>query len=393
MAGRDFLQIPGPTNIPERVLRAMDRSMIDHRGPKFRGLLRGLLPRLQKLFATERGTPVLFSGTGTAGLEAALANTLSPGDRVLVYVIGYFSQVYARMAEKMGLDVERVDLPWGEGIPGEDVEARLKADRGQRIKAVLAIHNETSTGVMTDIPKVRAALDRAKHPALLVVDSISGLGCLDLRFDEWGVDVAIAGSQKGLMLPPGLAVLCVSDKGLRASQHAKMPRYYFDWSAMIEQNRKGLFPYTPATSLLFGLEEGLNMLFEEGLDRVFARHTRLAEGLRRAVQAWKLPLVAKRRELASDTVSAIGVPEGFDADKVVGLAASRFHVSLGGGLGPLQGRAFRVGHLGALNAVEVLAIVGAVEMVLSCLSIPVELGRGVAAAQSWFLSQNGGDPV
>jgi alanine-glyoxylate transaminase/serine-glyoxylate transaminase/serine-pyruvate transaminase len=246
---------------------------------------------------------------------------------------------------------------------------------------------------MTNIPAVRAALDRAKHPALLVVDSISGLGCLDLRFDEWGVDVAIAGSQKGLMLPPGLAVLCVSDKALRAGQTAKLPRYYFDWSAMIEQNRKGLFPYTPATSLLFGLDEGLEMLFEEGLDRVFARHARLAEGLRRAVRAWKLPLVAKRRELESDTVSAVALPEGFDADKVVDLAAARFHLSLGGGLGSLQGRAFRVGHLGALNAVEVLAVAAALEMVLSGLNLEVELGRGVAAAQSWFLSQNGGEPV
>jgi alanine-glyoxylate transaminase/serine-glyoxylate transaminase/serine-pyruvate transaminase len=351
------------------------------------------MPRLQKLFVTERGTPVLFAGTGTAGMEAALVNTLSPGDRVLVYVIGHFSLAYARMAEKMGLDVERVELPWGEGISGEDVEARLKADKGRRIKAVLAIHNETSTGVMTDIPAVRAALDRAKHPALLVVDSISGLGCLDLRFDEWGVDVAIAGSQKGLMLPPGLAVLCVSDKAMRAGETAKLPRCYFDWAAMIEQNRKGVFPYTPATSLLFGLDEGLDMLFEEGVDRVFARHARLAEGLRRAVRTWKLPLVAKRRELESDTVTAVAVPENFDADKVIDLAAARFHVSLGAGLGPLQGRAFRVGHLGALNAVEVLAVLGALEMVLSHLKFDIQLGSGVAAAQSWFLSQNGGDPV
>jgi len=393
MAGRDFLQIPGPTNIPERVLRAMDRTMIDHRGASFRNLLLGLMPRLKALFGTEPGTPVLFAGTGTAGLEAALVNTLSPGDRVLVYVIGYFSQVYARMAERMGLDVQRVELPWGEGISGDDLESRLRNDKEQRIKAVLAIHNETSTGVKTDIPAVRGAMDRARHPALLIVDSISGLGCLDLRFDEWGVDVAIAGSQKGLMLPPGLALLCVSDKALKAGQSAKLPRYYFDWSAMIEQNRKGLFPYTPATSLLFGLDEGLNLLFEEGLDRVFARHARLAEGLRRAVRAWNLPLVAKRPELASDTVSAIRAPDGLDADKVIDLAASRFHVALGGGLGPLQGRAFRIGHLGALNAVEVLAIAGAVEMVLGSLKVPIDLGRGVAAAQSWFLSSNGTEPV
>jgi alanine-glyoxylate transaminase/serine-glyoxylate transaminase/serine-pyruvate transaminase len=326
-------------------------------------------------------------------MEAALVNTLSPGDRVLVFVIGHFSQVYARMSERMGLEVERVERPWGEGIPAEEVKSRLRADSGHRIKAVLAIHNETSTGVKTDVGAVREAMDRVRHPALLLVDSISGLGCLDLRFDDWGIDVAISGSQKGLMLPPGLAVLCVSDKALRASQDARLPRYYLDWSTMIEQNRKGLFPYTPATSLLFGLEEGLNLLFEEGLPRVFARHARLAEGLRTAVRAWGLPLVAKRRDLESDTVSAIVAPQNVDAERIIDLAASRYHLALGAGLGPLQGRAFRVGHLGALNAVEVLAVVSALEMVLHTSGVPIELGKGVAAAQEWFLTQNGSEPA
>ena len=390
MAGRDFLQIPGPTNIPERILRAMDRSMIDHRGPAFATLLKGLLPRLRPVFGSEGGTAVLFPGTGTAGLEAALVNTLSPGDRVLVPVIGQFSQNYARMAERLGLEVERMELPWGSAIPEAQIHERLAADRGRRIRAVLAIHNETSTGVMTDIAAVRRALEQARHPALLVVDTISGLGSLDFRFDEWGVDVAVAGSQKGLLLPPGLAVLCVSEKALRASEQARLPRYYFDWAAVIELNRKGYFPYTPATQLIFGLDEALKMLDEEGLPSVIARHALLAQGVRSAVAAWKLSLVAERPEAASNSVTAVRLPEGQDADRLIALAGAQFHLALGAGLGPLQGRVFRIGHLGALNALEVLAVLGGLEMALRTLGCSVDLGRGVAAAQSWFLEHRDG---
>ena len=393
MAGRDFVQIPGPTNLPERVLRAMDRAMIDHRGPRFGEMLKEILPRLTPIFGTHKGTPVIFSGTGTAGMEAALVNTLSPGDRVLVFVIGQFSLAYARMAERLGLRVERVDLPWGSDIGERIVEERLRADDRHAIRAVLAIHNETSTGVTVDIAAVRRGMERAAHPALLVVDTISGLGSMDFKLDEWGVDVAIAGSQKGLMLPPGLAVVCVSDKALRAGETARLPRSYFDWAAIIEQNRKGYFPYTPSTQLLFGLAESLAMLHEEGLPQVYARHARLAEGVRRAVAAWNLPLVALEPESASNSVTAIRLPEGADADRVITAAGARFHIALGAGLGPLQGHVFRIGHLGALNAVEVLAVLGGVEMALSVQGLPIELGKGVAAAQQWFLSPNGHAPA
>lgn len=393
MAGREFVQIPGPTNLPERVLRAMDRAMIDHRGAKFGDMLKEILPRLLPIFGSRKGTPVIFSGTGTAGMEAALVNTLSPGDRVLVFVIGQFSQAYARMAERMGLQVERVDLPWGSAITEAIVEQQLRADEKRTIRAVMAIHNETSTGVTVDIGAVRRGMARAAHPALLMVDTISGLGSMDFDFDDWEVDVAIAGSQKGLMLPPGLAILCISDKALQAGEKAKLPRYYFDWAAIIEQNRKGFYPYTPSTHLLFGLAESLDMLYEEGLPQVYARHARLAEGIRRAVAAWKLSLVPQKPEWASNSVSAIRLPKGEDADRLITVAGTRFHIALGAGLGPLQGQVFRIGHLGALNGVEVMAVLGGIEMALSAQGLPIELGKGVAAAQEWFLSQDGRRPV
>ncbi len=388
MPGRDFLQVPGPTNIPGRVLRAMDRPAVDHRGPEFIALTHRVLPKLREVFRTERGAPVIFMGSGTAGLEAALVNTLSPGDRVLAFGIGHFSHLFARIATRLGCEVELAELPWGSVIPPDLVYDRLSADREPRYKAVLAIHNETSTGVTCDIPAIREAMDRAGHPALLLVDTISGLGSIDFRFDEWGVDVAVAASQKGLLLPPGLAILAVSDRALRAGESARLPRHFFDWAPVIEFNRKGFFPFTPATLLLFGLDEALDLLQEEGLEQVYARHALLGEGVRRAVEAWSLPLVAQERATASDVVTGIRLPEGHDAARVPELSAERYGLSLGIGIGPLQGKAFRIGHLGSLNELEVLAVLGGVEMTLDTLGVPLPLGEGVTACQRWFLSRS-----
>ncbi|MBI4083331.1 MAG: aminotransferase class V-fold PLP-dependent enzyme [Candidatus Lambdaproteobacteria bacterium] len=388
MAGRLFLQIPGPTNLPDRVVRAISQPIINHRGAEFAKLVKGLLPRLKGVFRTERGTPLIFPSSGTGVSEAALVNTLSPGDKVLCFTIGNFSVAYAKLARNLGFQVEEVALPWGSGVSEEQAYERLAADRDRGIKAVFTIQNETSTGVMTDLRAVRRALDRADHPALLVVDTVSGLGSIDFRMDEWGVDIAVTGSQKGLLLPPGLGMLCVSEKALVASQSAKSPRHYFDWAAMLENNRKGFFPYTPATTLLFGLDESLKMLAEEGLPNVFARHARLAEGVRKAVAAWGLKLVAHKPEEASNTITAVVTPQGVDADALIALAEARFNLALGNGLGPLSGKVFRIGHLGQLNELEVLATLGGVEMALRQLKHPVPLGSGVAAAQGWFL-ENG----
>jgi alanine-glyoxylate transaminase/serine-glyoxylate transaminase/serine-pyruvate transaminase len=385
MAGRLFLQIPGPTNLPDRVVRAISQPLINHRGAEFARFVKGLLPRLKGVFRTERGTPLIFPSSGTGVSEAALVNTLSPGDKVLCFTIGNFSVAYAKLARNLGFEVEEVALPWGSGVSEEQAYERLAADRERRIKAVFTIHNETSTGVMTDLRAVRRALERADHPALLVVDTVSGLGSIDFRMDEWGVDVAVTGSQKGLLLPPGLGMLCVSEKALKASESAKSPRHYFDWASMLENNRKGFFPYTPATTLLFGLDESLKMLAEEGLPNVFARHARLAEGVRKAVAAWGLKLVAQKPEEASNTITAVVTPQGVDADALIALAEARLNLALGNGLGPLSGKVFRIGHLGQLNELEVLATLGGVEMALRQLRHPVALGSGVAAAQGWFL--------
>ena len=385
MPGRKFLQVPGPTNIPDRVQRSMNRPVIDHRGPEFVELTRSILPKLQRVFRTDSGIPVIFPASGTGGLEASLVNVLSPGDRVLAFDIGHFSNVYARMARRLGCDVEVVELPWGSSIPAERVQTLLAEDRDHRFKAVLATHNETSTGVTCDIGAVRAAMDRAGHPALLLVDTVSGLGSIDFRFDEWRVDVATAGSQKGLLLPPGLAILCVSGKAVAAGSSAQLPRYYFDWAPVIEMNRKGWFPFTPATLLMIGLNEALDMLHEEGLENVFGRHERLAEGIRRAVETWGLPLLARIREEASHVVTAICLEDGFDADRVIDLAESQYGLSLGIGIGPLQGRVFRIGHLGWLNELEVLGTLAGVEMTLASLGVPIDLGSGVAACQRYFV--------
>jgi len=386
MPGRLFLQIPGPTNVPERVQRAMDQAVINHRGEEFSLLTKKILPRLAKVFKTASGTPIIFPSSGTGAWESSLVNTLSPGDAVLAFSIGQFSSDWIRGAKAHGYKVDVVDLPWGSGIAEELVYEKLTADKGKTYKAVLAIHNETATGVTTNIKGVRAALDRAKHPALLMVDTISGLASADLRFDEWGIDVAIAGSQKGLLLPPGLGILCVSGKALKAMETAKSPRFYFDWAPMIERNRAGIFPYTPVTTLLYGLDTALDMLLdEEGLDNVLRRHYRLAEGVRRAVKAWGMEIVAKSADIASNVITAVYLPQGFDSDALIKLTEKKLNLALGTGLGPLAGRAFRIGHLGWLNELEVLATLGGVELGMKMLKVPFTLGAGVKAAQEWYL--------
>ncbi len=385
MSGRHFLQIPGPTNIPNRVLKAMDRPVINHRGKNFGELTRKIWPKLKQVFKTEKGTPIVFPSSGTGAWEASLVNTLSTGDSVLAFVIGNFSQEYANTAENLGFKVDRVELPWGGGIPAERVFDELSKDEGHRYKAVLTIQNETSTGVMTDLKATRDAMDRAGHPALLLVDSVSGLGSLDLRMDEWGLDVVVTCSQKGLLLPPGLGLLCVSPKALQAYEKSTMPRHYFNWGPMLENNPSGFFPYTPASQLFFGLDEALDMLLEEGLENVFARHTRLAVGVRRAVKAWGLKLLAEKPEEASDVLAAVVVPEGVDSNELIAHTENQLDLALGNGLGPLNGRVFRIGHLGFINELEVLATLAGVELGLHAMGAKVPLGSGVAACQEWFL--------
>src|SRR5205809_2335543 len=314
MPGRSFLQIPGPTLVPERIVRAMSQPIIDHRGPRFAALVEACLDGLKRVFQTRTGRIVLYPGSGTGAWEAAIVNTLSPGDRVLACINGHFSTGFARTAEAYGVECERVEVPYGDGAPADEVERRLRADAAHQLKALLVVHNETSTGVTSNVAAVRAALDRAQHPALLLVDTVSSLASIDLRFDDWGVDGALTGPQKGLMLPPGMAILAISEKALAASDKARCPRSYWDWRPVLERNRRGEFPYTPATLLLFGLEEALRMLDEEGLPRVFARHARLAEACRRAVSALGRALLCRNPAEYSHTLTAVVTPPGFASD-------------------------------------------------------------------------------
>ena len=385
MPGRHFLQIPGPSNVPLRVLKAMDRPVINHRGIEFAGMTQALFPRLKEIFKTVEGTPIVFPSSGSGAWESSLINTLSPGDRVLAFVIGEFSRGYAQTAEKHGFDVERVELEWGATIPPALLKEKLKADSGHAIKAVLTIHNETSTGVTPDIGALREAMDRAGHPALLLVDTVSGLGCADFRFDEWGVDVAVTCSQKGLLLPPGLGLLCVSKKALAAREQATSHRHYFDWGPMLDKNPDGYFPYTPATNMLHGLREATDMLLEEGLEHVFARHKRMGEGVRRAVRAWGLEVLAEAPEVESNVLTTVKLPEGIDGDALLEVSERDADLSLGNGLGPLKGRVFRIGHLGDMNDLEVLATLAGTEMVLKKMGVTLDFGSGVAACQQWFL--------
>ncbi|MBI4277371.1 MAG: aminotransferase class V-fold PLP-dependent enzyme, partial [Armatimonadetes bacterium] len=332
-----------------------------------------------------RGEIVLFPSSGTGAWEATIVNTLNPGDRVLAFNVGHFSHLFAECARRHGVLVDEVDLPWDQGVPAALVQERLGGDRGHTYRAVLAVHNETSTGVTTDLRAIREAMDAVKHPALLLVDTVSSLASIDFRFDEWGVDVAVCGSQKGLMLPPGMGILCVGPKALAAGEKGGSPRYFFDWRPVIDQNAQGFYPYTPATLLLVGLREALDMLFEEGLEQVFARHHRLAEGVRRAVRTWGLRTVCENPSEASNTLTAVYVPDGASADAVLHTALRRYNLPLGVGLGRLKGKAFRIGHLGWLNELEILAAVAGVEMALTEVGVQVPLGAGVKAAQQFFL--------
>lgn len=386
MSGRPFLQIPGPTLVPDRVVRAMAQPIIDHRGPRFEALVRDCLDGLRTVFQTERGHVVLYPGSGTGAWEATIVNTLSPGDRVLTCVNGHFATGFAKTAAAFGAECDRLEVPYGAGVSAEAVEERLRADAGHEIRAVLVVHNETSTGVTSDVAAIRQALDRARHPALLLVDTVSSLASIDFRMDEWGVDVALTGPQKGLMLPPGMAILAVSERAVRASEKAKCPRSFWDWQPVIDRNRRGQFPYTPATSLLFGLRESLAMLAEEGLSNVFARHTRLAEACRRAVRAWPLELLCRNPAEYSNTLTAIMMPAGIDSDEFVQHAYRRLELSLGVGLGEVKGRAFRIGHLGSVNEMDLLGGLAGAEMMLKEVGVPLKLGSGLAAAQEFLAS-------
>jgi alanine-glyoxylate transaminase/serine-glyoxylate transaminase/serine-pyruvate transaminase len=382
MPGRHFLQIPGPTNVPDRVLRAMSQPTIDHRSPEFAQLGREVLDGLRPIFKTT-GPVIIYPSSGTGAWESALVNTLSPGDRVLLCEVGEFGRLWGDLARRLGLDVEVLATDWRHGVNASAVEERLAADGDQAFKAVLVVHNDTATGITSPIAPIRQALDRVKHPALLMVDTVSSLASIDYRHDEWGVDVTITGSQKGLMLPPGLGLQALSRKALRAAESARLPRSYWDWQPILAANESGFFTYTPATNLLYGLRESLRMLAEEGLENVFARHTRLAEAARRAVGAWGLEICAVCAEERSNTVTTVMVPDGLDADTLRALILERFNMSLGTGLGKLKGRAFRLGHLGDFNELMLMGMLAGVEMGLSMSGIPFRKG-GVDAAMEFL---------
>ncbi len=389
--GRNFLFVPGPTNVPDRVQRAMVVAMEDHRSSKFPELATGLFKDLKKVFKTTDGQIFIFPSSGTGAWEAALTNTLSPGDKVLASRFGQFSHLWIDMAQRLGYDVEIVEVEWGEGVPLERYEQILRADKEHKIKAVLACQNETATGVASDIAGVRKAMDAAKHPALLYVDTVSSLVSLDFRMDEWGVDLSVSGSQKGFMLPAGLGFLGASQKALKAMDGAKSRRCYFDLGDMIKANATGYFPYTPALPMLYGLRESLNIIEEEGLENIFHRHTYLAEGVRAAViEGWKLKLCAKAPKWYSDTVSAIVVPESINAAHVIDVAFRRYNLALGAGLSKVAGKVFRIGHLGDLNELMLMGALAGAEMAMLDVGVKVTPGSGVAAASNYWRSH---DPV
>ncbi|MCX7892702.1 MAG: aminotransferase class V-fold PLP-dependent enzyme [Burkholderiales bacterium] len=380
--GRHFLQIPGPTNVPDRVLRAIDMPTIDHRGPEFGRLGREVLEGLREVFRT-RQPVVIYPASGTGAWEAALVNTLSPGDRVLMCETGHFAALWHKLATRLGLAAELIPTDWRRGADFAAIEARPAEDRGHAVKAVCVVHNETSTGCTSRIPLVRKAIDAARHPALLLVDTISSLASIDYRHDEWGVDVTVAGSQKGLMLPPGLSFNAVSEKALAAAKSARLPKSYWSWEEMLAANASGYFPYTPATNLLYGLREALAMLREEGLENVFARHDRHAEATRRAVRAWGLEVLCAVPEEYSSSLTAVLVPPGHDADRLREVILERFDMSLGTGLGKVAGKVFRVGHLGDFNDLMLAGTLAGVEMGLELAGVPHRQG-GVQAAMDYL---------
>ena len=386
MAGRNFLFIPGPTNVPERIQNAMHISQEDMRASDFPEFTLSLFADLKQVFRTKRGRAFIFPSSGTGAWEAAISNTLSPNDKVLMSSFGHFSHLWVDMCQRHGLDVQALEVDWGEGVPVEQYRRILEADKNREIKGVFATHNETATGVTSDVAAVRRALDETGHPALLYVDGVSSIASIDFRMDEWGVDLAVSGSQKGFMMPTGLGLLGVSQKALEAMASARLPRTFFSFEDMMRVNDDGYFPYTPATILLRGLRASLDMLLEEGLENVFRRQHRMGEAVRKAVQAWGLRLVAKEPKWHSDTVSAIYVPDGFDGNEVVRHAYRRYNLALSVSLSKIAGKAFRIGHLGDLNELMLLTPITGAEMAMKDLGIPVELGSGVAAAQEYLRS-------
>ena len=376
LSGRHFLQIPGPTNVPDRVLRAIAQATIDHRSADFAALGREVLDGLKKVFRTA-GPVVIFPASGSGAWEASLVNTLSPGDKVLAFENGEFARLWGEVGQRLGLEVEVVLCDWRRGVDPHVVESKLRADR--EIRAVLVVHNETSTGVTSRMPEIRAAMDAAKHDALLLVDAVSSLGSIDLRHDDWRIDVTLAGSQKGLMLPPGLSFNAISEKALAASRSARLARSYWSWQPMLASNQSGFFPYTPSTNLLYGLREALKMLAEEGLQNVFARHCRLADAARAAVRAWGLEIACERPDECSSVVTTVMMPDGHDSDNVRAVASDRFNLSLGAGLGRLKGKAFRIGHLGDFNELMLAGTLAGVEMTMTAAGVPFRRG-GVDAA-------------
>ena len=384
-SGRHFLQIPGPTNVPDRVLRAIDNATIDHRGPEFGMLTRGIVAGMRRIFRTA-GPVAIYPASGTGAWEACLVNTLSSGDRVLAFETGHFATLWRNLADRLGIAVDFVSGDWRHGVDPDEVETRLAADKVHAIKAVMVVHNETSTGVTSRVAQCRAAIDRAKHPALLLVDTISSLASIDYRHDEWGVDVTVAGSQKGLMLPPGLSFNAISQKALAAHKTAKLPRAYWDWDPFIAANDSGYFPYTPATNLLFGLKEAIAMLEEEGLDKVFLRHDRHAEATRRAVRAWDLEILAQNPKEYSSSLTTVVMPQGHNGDELRKVILDRFDMSLGSGLGKLAGKVFRIGHLGDFNDLMLMGTLSGVEMGLGIACVPHR--RGGAQAAMDYLSGN-----
>ena len=384
-SGRHFLQIPGPTNVPDRVLRAMDRPTIDHRGPEFAELTLEVLHGLKGIFKTEQPV-VMYPASGTGAWEAALVNTLSPGDKVLMVETGYFATLWSNLAKRFELEVELIRGDWRSGVDSGQVEETLSADKGHAIKAVCIVHNETSTGVTSNITAVREAMNHAAHPALLIVDTISSLASIDYRHDEWGVDVTVSGSQKGLMLPPGMSFTAISEKALAASKKSRFPKSYWRWDDMLKTNEKGFFPYTPATNMLYGLREAIAMLNEEGLEHVFARHDRHAEATRRAVNAWGLEILCRNPKEYSSSLTAVLLPDGHNADTFRKVVLDNFDMSLGSGLGKVAGKVFRIGHLGDFNDLTLLGTLSGVEMGLRLFGF--ENARGGVDAALDYLTSN-----
>ncbi len=384
-AGRHFLQIPGPTPVPDRILRAMDMPVIDHRGPEFGKLGRRVLDGIKTIFKCA-GPVIIYPASGTGAWEAALINTLSAGDKVLMYETGHFASLWKAMATKIGLQPEFIESDWRAGADPKKIEARLREDKAREIKAVCVVHNETSTGCVTLIPEVRRAIDAAGHPALLMVDTISSLGSIDYRHDEWGVDVTVGGSQKGLMLPPGLSFNALGEKAIAAAKQSKMPKSYWGWDEMIASNKTGFFPYTPGTNMLYALGEAIDMLHEEGLENVFARHDRHAEATRRAAKAWGLEILCREPRHYSSSLTALMMPAGHDADAFRKTALEHFDVSLGTGLSKVAGKVFRIGHLGDTNDLTIVGALAGVEMGLSLAGVPHRKG-GVQAAMDYFAGQ------